>query len=147
MEKMIVLAGSGAGTLIPGPVTSSRVNNNAYQLHAPRKNAGNTSSMFGRLAYYMPGKIKFSFWQLILAAPTVPDLALFGSLARRAGLAGIQEWPGFHFKSPQSLPGWRTENGICKQLVKLENTLRFVMGEDLITHHAPGYYGEELAMV
>jgi myo-inositol-1-phosphate synthase len=34
----------------------------------------------------------------------------------------------------------RAEHDIFKQLVKLQNTLRHIMGEDLITHLGLDYY-------
>ena len=63
-----------------------------------------------------------------------------GDLAKRAGLSGIQEWLSFYLKSPQTAPGLPPENDIFKQLIKLQNTLRHLMGEDLITHLGLDYY-------
>lgn len=87
-------------------------------------------------------KINFLCRDSILAAPIVLDLALFTDLAQRAGMSGIQEWMSFYFKSPQAAEGLRPENDIFKQLIKLENTLRHMMGEDLITHLGLDYYEE-----
>ena len=78
----------------------------------------------------------------ILAAPIVLDLALFLDLAKRAEMSGIQEWLSFYFKSPQTLPELAPEHDIFKQLIKLQNTLRHMMGEDLITHLGLDYYQE-----
>ncbi|HEX8277499.1 MAG TPA: inositol-3-phosphate synthase, partial [Segetibacter sp.] len=87
-------------------------------------------------------KINFLCKDSILAAPIVLDLALFLDLAKRAGMSGIQEWLSFYFKSPQHAPELRAEHDIFKQLIKLQNTLRHMMGEDLITHLGLDYYQE-----
>ena len=76
----------------------------------------------------------------ILAAPLVLDLVLFTDLAQRCGWSGIQEWLSFYFKSPQAAPDLYPEHDIFIQLMKLKNTLRFMMGEDLITHLGQEYY-------
>ena len=76
----------------------------------------------------------------ILAAPIVLDLVLFLDLANRSELNGIQEWLSFYFKSPMTLPELYSENDLFVQLAKLKNTLRHIMGEDLITHLGLDYY-------
>ena len=118
---------------------------NYYPPHGDNKESWDNIDIFGWLGYKMQIKINFLCRDSILAAPVVLDLALFADFAKRAGLTGIQEWLGFYFKSPQTLPGLRTEHDIFKQLIKLENTLRYLMGEDLITHLGLDYYEEELA--
>ena len=85
-------------------------------------------------------KVNFLCRDSILAAPIVLDLALFIDFAKRAGMSGIQEWLSFYLKSPQTAPGLRPEHDIFKQLIKLQNTLRYLMGEDLITHLGLDYY-------
>ena len=65
---------------------------------------------------------------------------LFLDLAQRAGMPGIQEWLSFYFKAPQTAPGLPPQHDIFKQLSKLENTLRYLMGEELITHLGLDYY-------
>lgn len=120
---------------------------NYYPPHGDNKESWDNIDIFGWLGYKMQIKINFLCRDSILAAPVVLDLALFADFAKRAGLSGIQEWLGFYFKSPQTLPELRTEHDIFKQLIKLENTLRFLMGEDLITHLGLDYYEEELATV
>ncbi|MEO6313952.1 MAG: inositol-3-phosphate synthase [Chitinophagaceae bacterium] len=118
---------------------------NYYPPHGDNKESWDNIDIFGWLGYKMQIKINFLCRDSILAAPVVLDLALFADFAKRAGLSGIQEWLGFYFKSPQTLPELRTEHDIFKQLIKLENTLRYLMGEDLITHLGLDYYEEELA--
>src|SRR5207245_10562444 len=84
----------------------------------------------------------------ILAAPIVLDLALFFDLAHRARLSGIQEWLSFYFKSPQTAPGLYPEHDLFIQHTKLKNTLRWLMGEQQITHLGVEYYeyGKEWAV-
>ena len=76
----------------------------------------------------------------ILAAPVALDLALFLDLAKRANLFGIQEWLSFYLKSPQAAPGLHPQHDIFLQQQKMLNTLRHIMGEDLITHLGMDYY-------
>jgi myo-inositol-1-phosphate synthase len=76
----------------------------------------------------------------ILAAPIVLDLALFLDLAQRSGMRGIQEWLSFYFKSPLCAPELYPEHDLFIQLMKLKNTLRYLKGEDLITHLGLEYY-------
>ena len=84
-------------------------------------------------------KIDFLCRDSILAAPIVLDLALFLDLSRRAGLHGVQEWLSFYFKSPQTTPGLYPEHDVFIQHWKLKNTLRWLMGEEQITHLGVDY--------
>ena len=77
------------------------------------------------------------------AAPLCLDLVLFFDLAQRAGMKGIQEWLSFYFKSPQTAPGLYPEHDLFIQQTKLKNTLRWMMGEDQITHLGIEYYEGE----
>ena len=92
-------------------------------------------------------KINFLCRDSILAAPIVLDLALFIDLAKRSNMSGIQEWLSFYLKSPQTIPGVPAENDIFKQLMKLQNTLRYIMGEELITHLGQDYEEELIETV
>jgi myo-inositol-1-phosphate synthase len=85
-------------------------------------------------------KIDFLCRDSILAAPLVLDLVLFMDLAQRAGMRGVQEWLSFYFKGPMTAPGLYPEHDIFIQLMKLKNTLRWMQGEDLITHLGQEYY-------
>ena len=58
----------------------------------------------------------------------------------RAGMGGIQEWLSFYFKSPQTAPGLYPEHDIFIQHWKLKNTLRWMMGEEMVTHLGVEYY-------
>ena len=53
---------------------------------------------------------------------------------------GIQEWLSFYFKSPMHAPGLYPEHDLFIQLMKLKNTLRYLKGEELITHLGSEYY-------
>ena len=94
--------------------------------------------------HYVGGLLAQAAWNelplLVLAAPLVLDLLLFADLAQRAGMRGIQEWLSFYFKSPQSAPGVYPEHDLFIQLTKLKNTLRFLAGEEPITHLGLEYY-------
>ena len=85
-------------------------------------------------------KIDFLCRDSSLAAPLVLDLAIFLDLAKRAGFSGIQEWLSFYFKSPQTAPGLYPENDLFIQLMKLKNTLRYMAGEEELTHLGADYY-------
>lgn len=113
---------------------------NYYPPHGDNKESWDNIDIFGWLGYSMQIKINFLCRDSILAAPIVLDLALFSDLAKRAGMSGTQDWLSFYFKSPQTAPGLRPEHDIFKQLIKLHNTLRHLMGEDLITDQGLDYY-------
>jgi myo-inositol-1-phosphate synthase len=113
---------------------------NYYPPREDNKEAWDNIDIFGWLGYPMQIKINFLCRDAILAAPLVLDLALFLDLAKRAGLYGIQEWLSFYFKSPQVAKGLYPENDLFIQLMKLKNTLRWMMGEELITHLGREYY-------
>jgi myo-inositol-1-phosphate synthase len=117
---------------------------NYYPPHGDNKESWDNIDIFGWLGYHMQIKINFLCRDSILAAPIVLDLALFLDLAARAGMGGIQEWLSFYLKAPQTAPGLEPVHDIFKQLHKLENTLRHIMGEELITHLGLDYY-EEMA--
>ena len=84
-------------------------------------------------------KVNFLCRDSILAAPIVLDLALFLDLAHRSGMEGIQEWLSFFFKSPQTVPGLYPEHDLFIQHMKLMNTLRWLAGEEQITHLGQDY--------
>ncbi len=119
-----------------------KVRINYYPPHGDNKESWDNIDIFGWMGYSMQIKINFLCRDSILAAPIVLDLALFMDLAKRANMSGIQEWLSFYFKSPQTAPELRPEHDIFKQLIKLQNTLRHIMGEDLITHLGLDYYQE-----
>jgi len=85
-------------------------------------------------------KMNFLCRDSILAAPLVLDIVVFMDLAQRAGMRGIQEWLSFYFKAPMHAPEVYPEHDIFIQLMKLKNTLRWMRGEDLITHLGLEYY-------
>ena len=111
-----------------------------YPPRGDNKEGWDNIDIFGWLNYKMQLKVNFLCRDSILAAPIVLDVALFLDLAKRAGMAGIQEWLSFYFKSPQHAPGLYPEHDLFIQLMKLKNTLRFLRGEELITHLGLEYY-------
>jgi len=113
---------------------------NYYPPRGDNKEGWDNIDIFGWMGYPMQIKVDFLAKDSILAAPIVLDLALFMDLASRAGQKGIQEWLSFYFKSPQAAPELYPENDLFIQLIKLKNTLRHWMGEDLITHLGTEYY-------
>ena len=119
-----------------------KVRINYYPPKGDDKESWDNIDIFGWLGYKMQIKINFLCKDSILAAPVVLDLALFIDLAQRAGMKGIQEWLSFYFKSPQTAAGLRPIHDIFLQKIKFENTLRHLMGEDLITHLGLDYYEE-----
>jgi myo-inositol-1-phosphate synthase len=117
-----------------------KVRINYYKPRGDNKEGWDNIDIFGWLGYRMQIKIDFLCRDSILAAPLVLDLALFLDLAQRAGMSGIMEWLSFYFKSPMVAPGLYPEHDIFIQLMKLKNTLRWMKGEDLITHLGLEYY-------
>jgi myo-inositol-1-phosphate synthase len=113
---------------------------NYYPPRGDAKEGWDNIDIFGWLGYPMQIKIDFLCRDSILAAPLVLDLVLFLDLAQRAGMKGIQEWLSFYFKAPMTAPGLYPEHDIFIQLMKLKNTLRWLRGEDLITHLGLEYY-------
>jgi myo-inositol-1-phosphate synthase len=117
-----------------------KVRINYYPPRGDNKEGWDNIDIFGWLSYPMQVKIDFLCRDSILAAPLVLDLALFLDLAQRAGMKGIQEWLSFYFKSPQHAASVYPEHDFFIQQTKLKNTLRWLMGEDQITHLGQEYY-------
>ena len=117
-----------------------KVRINYYPPRKDNKEGWDNLDIFGWLGYPMQIKIDFLCRDSILAAPLVLDLVLFLDLAQRAGMHGIQEWLSFYFKSPMTLPSLYPEHDLFIQLMKLKNTLRFLKGEEQITHLGLDYY-------
>jgi myo-inositol-1-phosphate synthase len=117
-----------------------KVRINYYPPRGDNKEGWDNIDIFGWLGYPMQIKVDFLCRDSILAAPIVLDLALLSDLARRAGMKGIQEWLSFYFKSPMAAPGLSPEHDLFIQQTKLKNTLRWLMGEDQITHLGIEYY-------
>ena len=113
---------------------------NYYPPRGDQKEGWDNIDIYGWLGYPMQIKIDFLCRDSILAAPLVLDLVLFLDLAQRAGMKGVQEWLSFYFKAPMTAPGLYAEHDVFIQLMKLKNTLRWMRGEDLITHLGLEYY-------
>ena len=120
-----------------------KVRINYYPPRGDNKEGWDNIDIFGWLGYPMQLKVDFLCRDSILAAPLALDLCLFMDLAARTsslrGL-GIQEWLSFYFKAPDSAKGVYPEHDLFIQSMKMKNTLRHIMGEDLITHLGLEYY-------
>jgi myo-inositol-1-phosphate synthase len=119
-----------------------KVRINYYPPRGDNKEGWDNIDIFGWLGYPMQIKVDFLCRDSILAAPLALDLVLFSDLAQRAGLGGIQEWLSFYYKAPMTAPGLYPEHDVFIQLTKLKNTLRWMMGEDQITHLGREYYDD-----
>ena len=113
---------------------------NYYPPRGDNKEGWDNIDLVGWLDYPMQLKINFLCRDSILAAPIVLDLVLLLDLAKRAGMKGIQEWLSFYFKSPIHAHGLYPEHDLFIQHSKLKNTLRYLRGEELITHLGLEYY-------
>jgi myo-inositol-1-phosphate synthase len=111
-----------------------------YPPRGDSKEGWDNIDLFGWLGYPMQIKVNFLCRDSILAAPVVLDLALLLDLAQRADLQGTQEWLSFYFKSPMTAPGLYPEHDLFIQLMKMKNTLRWMMGEEAISHLGTEYY-------
>jgi len=120
-----------------------KVRINYYPPRGDNKEGWDNIDIFGWLGYPMQIKVDFLCRDSILAAPIALDLVLFLDLAQRSPELkhlGIQEWLSFYFKSPMTAEGLYPEHDLFIQSMKLKNTLRHIMGEDLITHLGLEYY-------
>ena len=120
-----------------------KVRINYYPPRGDNKEGWDNLDIFGWLGYPMQIKIDFLCRDSILAAPIVLDLVLFLDLAQRTpelARRGIQEWLSFYFKSPMVARQLYPEHDLFIQLMKLKNTLRYLRGEELITHLGLEYY-------
>jgi len=118
-----------------------------YPPRGDAKEGWDNIDIFGWLGQPMQIKIDFLCRDSILAAPLGLDLILFLDLAKRAGLSGIQEWLSFYFKSPMARADLKPEHDLFIQHLKLANTLRILVGEEVLDHSGLDYYegdkGEE----
>ncbi len=119
-----------------------KVRINYYPPRGDNKEGWDNIDIFGWCGMPMQIKVDFLCRDSILAAPLVLDMALFLDLAKRGGMGGIQEWLSFFFKSPVTPDGLVAEHDLFIQQTKLKNTLRWMMGEDQITHLGREYYEE-----
>ena len=117
-----------------------KVRINYYPPRGDAKEGWDNIDIFGWLGYPMQIKVNFLCRDSILAAPIVLDLALFMDLAHRANFRGVQEWLSVFYKSPQTAPDLYPEHDLNIQTAKFKNTLRYMAGEDMITHLGLDYY-------
>src|SRR5437870_678507 len=113
-----------------------------YKPRGDNKEGWDNIDIVGWMGYPMQIKANFLGRDSILAAPIVLDLALFGDLAARAGMKGIQEWLSFYFKSPQHAASVYPEHDLFVQKVRLENNLRYLVGEELLNYLGSDYTNE-----
>ena len=141
VSKLSVLEESLEPDLLPALYGDlyHKVRINYYPPRGDNKESWDNIDIRGWLNYPMQIKINFLCRDSILAAPVALDLALFLDLAKRSGMSGIQEWLSFYLKSPQAPKGLHPIHDIFKQLNKLENTLRYMAGEELITYLGQDY--------
>jgi myo-inositol-1-phosphate synthase len=114
-----------------------------YPPRGDAKESWDNLDIFGWLGYPMQIKVNFQCRDSILAAPMALDLVLFMDLAQRCpelAKMGIQEWLSLYFKGPQVAAGLYPEHDVFIQVMKLKNTLRYLRGEELITHLGLEYY-------
>lgn len=111
-----------------------------YPPRGDAKEGWDNIDIIGWLGLPMQIKVNFLCRDSILAAPVVLDLILFLDLARRAGLSGIQEWLSFYFKAPMARPDLKPEHDLFIQHLKLTNTLRILVGEEVLDHSGLDYY-------
>lgn len=111
-----------------------KVTINYYPPRGDNKEGWDNIDIFGWLGYPMQIKVNFLCRDSILAAPIVLDLAIFLDLAQRASLSGNQEWLSFYWKSPMHAPTEEPEHDIFVQLMRLKNTLRWLMDEPPVTY-------------
>ena len=120
-----------------------KVRINYYPPRGDNKEGWDNIDIFGWLGYPMQIKVDFLCRDSILAAPIALDLVLFLDLAQRTpqlANIGIQEWLSFYWTSPQTAADLYPEHDLFIQSMKLKNTLRHIMGEELITHLGLEYY-------
>ena len=119
---------------------SHKVSIHYYPPRGDAKEGWDNIDITGWLGYPMQIKVNFLCRDSILAAPLVLDIAIFMDLAKRLEWRGIQEWMSFYFKTPMALEGLPVEHDLFIQSMKLKNTMRWMMGEELITHLGNEYY-------
>lgn len=111
-----------------------KVTINYYPPRGDNKEGWDNIDIFGWLGYPMQLKVNFLCRDSILAAPIVLDLVVFFDLAQRAGLTGNQDWLSFYWKSPIHAPNETPEHDLFVQLMRLKNTLRWLMDEAPVTY-------------
>lgn len=117
-----------------------------YPPRGDAKEGWDNIDIFGWMGMPMQIKINFLCRDSILAAPLVLDLILFADLAKRAKLKGVQEWLSFYFKAPMARPDLAPMHDLFVQHLKLTNTLRLLVGEELLNHSGLDYYeGDQAA--
>jgi myo-inositol-1-phosphate synthase len=148
-SKLSVLAGILQPELYPELYGKyhHKVHIHYYPPRGDNKEGWDNIDIFSWLGYPMELKINFLCRDSILAAPVALDLILFIDLAQRSHMKGIQEWLSFYFKSPIHTLTRTPEHDLFIQLMKLKNTLRHLMGEEIITHLDDGDGEDEVETI
>ena len=113
---------------------------NYYPPRGDNKEGWDNIDLVGWLGYPMQLKINFLCRDSILAAPIVLDVALFLDLAKRAACTASRSGCRSTSRARCTRPGLYPEHDLFIQLMKLKNTLRYLKGEELITHLGREYY-------
>ena len=116
---------------------------NYYPPRGDEKEAWDNIDIFGWLGYPMQLKVNFLCRDSILAAPIALDLVLFLDLAKRApscARSAFRSGSASTSSRRRRPPGLYPEHDLFIQSMKLKNTLRHIMGADLITHLGLEYY-------
>ena len=104
---------------------SHEVRINYYPPRGDEKEGWDNIDIFGWLNYPMQIKVDFLCRDSILAAPIVLDLARLMDLANRNGHAGVQDFLGYYFKSPQpTYAGERVVQNLFEQEDILMDAIR-----------------------
>src|SRR5262249_29897795 len=111
-----------------------------YPPRGDAKEGWDNIDIFGWLGQPMQIKINFLCRGSILSPPILLGIILFFDIVQRAMMTGIEDLLSFYFKAPMHAPEVYPEHDVFIQLMKLKNTLRWMRGEDLITHLGLEYY-------
>ena len=114
---------------------------NYYPPRGDNKEGWDNIDLVGWLGYPMQLKINFLCRDSILAAPIVARRRRCSSIWRsaracRASRSGCRSTSRAPMHAPEVYP----EHDLFIQLMKLKNTLRYMQGEELITHLGREYY-------
>ncbi|MFZ0169206.1 MAG: inositol-3-phosphate synthase [Candidatus Dormiibacterota bacterium] len=115
-----------------------KVRINYYPPRGDSKEGWDSIDIFGWLGYPTQIKVDFLCRDSILAAPWCSSQTWPSERGSRASKSGLS----FYFKSPQHAPSVYPEHDLFIQQIKLKNTLRWLMGEEQISHLGMEYYQE-----
>jgi len=112
-----------------------------YPPRGDAKEGWDNIDIFGWLGYPMQIKVKFPVAAIRFWRPPWCWISFYSWIWRSArACAASKEWLSFISRPPCMPPEVYPEHDIFIQLMKLKNTLRWMRGEDLITHLGLEYY-------